>query len=146
MEKEAESSIKIGKKTFLTAVMILGFLIVTVGILTLVVPTGSYDRVVTDGREMVVDGSFHYTDAEKFPVWRWFTAPIEVLASSDAAVVIVIILFLLAVSIAFSLLENSDVLALIISKLVARFKARKYRITSYNVCYTKLLRFSIANV
>jgi uncharacterized ion transporter superfamily protein YfcC len=85
-----EASIRIGKRTFLTALVILGILIVFVGILTLVIPTGSFERVYADGRETIVQGSFHFTQAAKFPVWRWLTAPVEVLFSSDGAVVLVI--------------------------------------------------------
>lgn len=137
--RQTEASIKIGKKTFLTAVIILGLLMISVGILTLVIPTGSYDRVVTEGRETVVEGSFHYTDAGQFPVWRWFTAPIEVLGSADGAVVIVIIFFLLAVSGAFSLLESSDVMSLGIMKVVHKFKNYKYILLSVIVFFFMLL-------
>ncbi len=137
MQKEA--SIKIGKKTFLTAILILGLLMITVGILTRVIPTGSYDRMVVDGRETVVEGTFHFTKAEQYPVWRWFTAPVEVLGSADGAVVIVIILFLLAVSGAFSLLENSDVMSLAISKVVHKFKNYKYGLLAIMVFIFMLL-------
>ncbi len=130
-----EASIKIGKKTFLTAVIILGLLMITVGILTLVIPTGSYDRITTDGRETVVEGTYHNTDIGQFPVWRWFTAPVEVLWSSDGAVVIVIIFFLLAVSGAFSLLENSDVISLILMKVVHKFKNYRYLLMSVIVLF-----------
>jgi uncharacterized ion transporter superfamily protein YfcC len=123
---QEESYIKIGKKTFITALVILLLLIVAVGILTLVVPTGSYDRVTADGREAIVQDSFHFTEASRFPVWRWLTAPVEVLFSADSAVVIVIIFFLLAVSIAFSMLEKSNVMSLAISRAVRRFSHVKY--------------------
>ncbi|MEL7654310.1 MAG: hypothetical protein AAGU75_00200, partial [Bacillota bacterium] len=56
-----QGSINIGKKTFLTALIILLLLMVTVGVLTQVVPTGSYDRQMTDGRETIIDGSFKLT-------------------------------------------------------------------------------------
>lgn len=137
-KKQVEASIKIGKRTFLTAVIILGLLMITVGILTLVIPTGSYDRVVTEGRETVVEGSFHFTNTVQFPIWRWFTAPIEVLWSADGAVVIVIIFFLLAVSGAFSLLESSDVMSLGILKIVQKFKNYKYLLLSVIVLFFML--------
>ncbi len=136
---QTEASIKIGKKTFLTAVIILGLLMLTVGILTRVIPTGSYDRITADGRETVVEGSFHFTDTEQFPIWRWFTAPVEVLWSADGAVVIVIILFLLAVSGAFSLLESSDVMSLGIMKVVHKFRKYKYILMAVIVFFFMLL-------
>ncbi len=121
-----QSSINIGKKTFLTALFILLLLMVAVGILTQVVPTGSYDRQMIGGRETIIDGSFHLTQAERFPIWRWFTAPVEVLWSADGPVVLVIIFFLIAVSAAFSLLEKSDVMSYALFQVVKRFSHVKY--------------------
>ncbi len=132
-------SIKIGKKTFLTALAILLLLVIAAGILSLVIPTGSYDRQITDGREAIVQGSFHFTDAARFPVWRWATAPVEVLWSSDGAVVIVIIFFLLAVSAAFSLLEKSEVMSLAISTAVKRFSNVKYLLMAIIIFFFMLL-------
>ena len=134
-----DATIKIGKKTFLTALAILALLVIVAGVLSLVVPTGSYDRVITDGRETLVQGSFQFTEAERFPVWRWLTAPVEVLWSADGTVVIVIILFLLAVSIAFSLLEKSDVMSLAISSAVRRFANVKYLLMAVIVFFFMLL-------
>ncbi len=122
--KHEEASLKIGKRTFIVAFIILFLLMMTVGVLTRVVPTGSYTREMVDGQEMLVD--YQQTDIAKFPVYRWFTAPVEVLFSSDGAVVIVIIFFLLAVSMAFSLLEKSSIMTLFISGVVRRFGGKKY--------------------
>lgn len=121
-----QGSINIGKKTFLTALIILLLLMMAVGVLTHVVPTGSYDRQMTGGRETIIAGSFHLTQEERFPIWRWFTAPVEVLWSADGPVVIVIIFFLMAVSAAFSLLEKSDVMSYAIFRVVRRFGHVKY--------------------
>ena len=122
--KQEEASLKIGKRTFIVAFVILFLLMMTVGILTQVIPTGSYTREMVEGRETLVN--YQQTDVAKLPVYRWFTAPVEVLFSADGAVVIVIIFFLLAVSMAFSLLEKSSIMMLFISGVVKRFGGRKY--------------------
>ena len=124
--KHEEASLKIGKRTFLVAFVILLLLMITVGILTRVIPTGSYERITVDGQENLLEDSYHLTDIAKLPVYRWFTAPFEVLGSADGAVVIVIIFFLLAVSMAFSLLEKSDIMSLFITKAVHKFGGMKY--------------------
>lgn len=134
-----EASIKIGKRTFIIAFSILLLLIITVGILTRVVPTGSYARQIVDGKEMLVQNSFQLTNVAKLPIYRWFTAPVEVLGSSDGAVIIVIIFFLLAVSIAFSLLEKSDIMSLFISKIVKKFSKHKYLLMAIIVFFFMLL-------
>ena len=119
-------SLKIGKRTFLIAFCILLLLMVTVGVLTQVVPTGSYARTVVEGKETIVQDSYQPTQVARLPVYRWFTAPLEVLASNDGAVIIVIILFLLAVGMAFSLLERSGIMSLFIVGMVKRFSRMKY--------------------
>lgn len=127
---ENENALKISKKTFLTAVAILGVLMLLAGILTQVIPAGSFDRVTVDGREVVQQGTFHYTAGTGYPVWRWLTAPVEVLWGPDGAMVIVIIIFIMFIAGAFSLLEKSNVLSAVLSKIVNRFEKRKYVLLS----------------
>ncbi len=121
-----EASIKIGKNTFITALVILASLIVTAGILTRVIPTGSYQYIMDEGVKRIIDGTFEFTSQARLPIWHWITAPIEVLFSDDGALVMVIIFFLLAVSTAFSLLEKSDIMSLVVSKVVRKFGGVKY--------------------
>jgi uncharacterized ion transporter superfamily protein YfcC len=123
---QEQSSVRIAKKTFITALIILVALIIAVGILTQVIPTGSYDRLSQDGRETIVPDSFRFTQAARFPAWHWLTAPVEVLWSADGPTIIVIVFFILAVSAAFSLLEKSDVMTFAISKVVKKFGHIKY--------------------
>ena len=137
-QNKEQSSIIIGRKTFLTALIILAALIVVVGILTLVIPTGSYDRQAVDGRETIVQGSFHLTQTDRFPVWRWLTAPVEVLWHEDGPTILVIIFFILAVSAAFSLLEKSGVMSFAISKVVKRFGHVKYLLMAVIVFFFML--------
>ncbi len=140
MENKQDSlSMRISKRSFLIAFVILFVLMMTVGVLTQVVPTGSYQRVTVDGRETIVENSFAFTDAQRLPVYRWFTAPIELLGSSDGAVVIVIIFFLLAVIMAFSLLEKSDIMSLLIFKAVRRFGGKKYVLMAVLVFFFMLM-------
>lgn len=136
---ENDASIKIGKRTFITAVVILGLLMITVGILTKVIPAGSYDRVMAGGREVIQQGSFHYVARPDYPIWRWLTAPFEVLGSADGATVIVIIFFLLAVAGAFSLLESSGVMTSAISRIVRRFMKQKYILMAVIVFFFMLM-------
>ena len=121
-----DQSLKIGKKTFLTSVFILWALMLFVGILTRVISPGSFDRVVVDGREMIEADSFRYIDTVDYPVWRWLTAPFEVLFSKDSTIIIVIILFLVIVGGAISVLNHSGVLNVMIDKAVTGFGNRKY--------------------
>ena len=54
------SSIQVGKKTFITSVLILLALMTISGILTKVVPAGMYSREVIDGTVTIVPNSFTF--------------------------------------------------------------------------------------
>jgi hypothetical protein len=47
---------------------------------------------MVDGRETIVNGTYQLVDNPSvLPVWKWFTAPVEVLASSDGPLVIFVV-------------------------------------------------------
>lgn len=120
------SSIRIGARAFVLAFMILLVLMIVVGLLTRVVPAGSFERRVVDGREMVVPESFVYAPVPPVPVVRWFTAPVEVLFAPGNLVAITIILFIVFVGGAFTILEHAGVLKAFLDLVVRRFAHRRY--------------------
>ncbi len=94
MPESAE--IRIGKKAFITTAIIILCLMILSGVLTQVIPPGSYERVEAEGKVFIDPHSFHYTEKSALPVYRWFTAPVEVLyASQNSPVVIVLSLLIL---------------------------------------------------
>lgn len=119
-------SIKIGKRTFFSAVIIIGCLMIAAGILTQVVPAGEFQREFVDGREVVVPGTFSYVEAANYPIWRWFTAPFEVLWGPDSLMIITIIIFILIIGGSFAVLDHAGVLAAAIKRIVAAVGQRKY--------------------
>ena len=121
-------SIKVGKKAFLLAFFIILTLMIVSGILTRVVQPGAYDRVAVDDREVVVPGSYHEVQAPDYPIWRWVTAPIEVLAAPGNITVITIILFLIFVGGAFTILEQGNILEDGLQLLVRTLKNKRYLI------------------
>ena len=123
---EVNYSIKVGKKAFLLAFFIILSLMIVSGVLTRTVPAGSYERDEMDGREIVVPGSYEQTQAPVYPVWRWATAPFEVLAAPGNVTVITIILFLIFVGGAFTILEQGGILQAGLLYLVGRLGSRKY--------------------
>jgi uncharacterized ion transporter superfamily protein YfcC len=120
------SGFQIGLRSFIGAFCILLALMILVGVLTRVIPSGSYDRTVEQGRTLVVPGSYHQVEKPRYPVWRWFTAPVEVLGGSDNLTVITIILFLVFIGGAFAVVEKGEILKHILAVFVARFQRRKY--------------------
>ncbi len=125
-QQTEQSSLQIGKKAFFSAIVILLCLMIFAGILTRVVPSGEYQRAQVDGREMVVPGSYTAVEVSPPPVWRWFTAPFEVLWGADSLTINTIILLLVLISGAFHILETGGIMQSILGMLVERFKHKKY--------------------
>ena len=124
--KQSDSSIKIGKKAFLLSAVIILTLMIVSGILTKVLPAGAYDRIVSDGRTLVVNGSYQEIERPVYPFWRWFTAPIEILFGPDNLTLIVLIVFITAVGGSITILDSAGVMKALINFLVARFAKKKY--------------------
>jgi len=123
---EEHAGARINRRTFLQSAVILLSLMMVAGILTRILPPGEYDRVVVAGVEVVDPDSYHPVDAPDYPIWRWFTAPIEVLFAADNLTLITIILFILFVGGAFAVLDRTGVLRGSVAGIVRRFGDRKY--------------------
>ncbi|MBN1935429.1 MAG: hypothetical protein JW934_12245, partial [Anaerolineae bacterium] len=123
---EQKSGAQIGRKAFIQSLIILAALMIAAGALTLVVPAGRYARVERDGREIVDPGSFAYVERPHYPLWRWATAPVEVLWGGDGLVIAIILAFLLMVGSAVAVLEQSGILHAVVGRVVQRFGPRRY--------------------
>lgn len=126
MENNNGSSLQISKKSFFSSVAILLMLMIGAGILTHIIPSGAFEKVLTDGKETIVPGTFAFTGEGGYAIWRWFTAPIEVLWSPDAVTVIMIIVFICIIGGTFTVLDKSGMLQYIMNSLVKRFEKSKY--------------------
>jgi uncharacterized ion transporter superfamily protein YfcC len=123
---EEKAGAQISTKSFLQSVTILFALMILAGILTRVIPSGSYARNVVDGRQVIDPASFQYTLRPDYPIWRWFTAPLEVLWGPDALTIITILVFLLMVGSSFAILDKSGLLKAVVTRIVKVFAGRKY--------------------
>lgn len=123
---ESKAGAQISKKAFIQSALILLAFMVLAGILTRLVPAGSFERFSTGGRTLIDPNSYHPTPRPDYPVWRWLTAPVEVLWGADSTLVIVISLFILMVGGAFAVLDSSGILKSALGRIVLRFKDSKY--------------------
>lgn len=123
---EQKRGVSLSKKSFFSSVSILGILMVLSGILTRILPAGSYERILEEGREKILPGSFKLLERPDYPVYRWITAPFEVLFSEDQVTIIVIILFLLLIGASFRVLDESGLLRYIMESMVEKYEKRKY--------------------
>ncbi|MGB9856224.1 MAG: YfcC family protein [Caldisericum exile] len=121
-----EKTLKISKKAFINTLIILFVLMVVALIITYLIPSGSYKRVITNGIETINPNSFTFVPKIYLPIYKLFTAPIEVLFSKDAPLVVTIIIFILFVSGSFSVLSKANIVKAIILSITKRFERRKY--------------------
>lgn len=132
---EEKSSIRISTKAFVSSVAILLALMILAGIATYIIPAGSYERVETDGNVSIVPDTFYFEESSGYPVWRWFTAPFEVLVSEDAVTVISIILFIFIIGGVFTVLDKCGMLHYLMTTLARRFSAHKYKLMAVLVLF-----------
>ncbi len=124
-----DQSLTISKKTFISSVLILLLLMIIAGVLALTLPQGSYERIIENGREIVVANSYTtITDGTRLPFYRIFTAPFEVLFSDDAITIIGIIAFIVLISGSIGLLNQSGVMSYAMQKVVTKNKKNRYRL------------------
>lgn len=122
---EESHILKISKKAFLNVLYILLGLIVLAGIMTLIIPAGSYQR---DAAGTIIDQTYQPLSNVDYPIWRWFLAPFEVFGTSDAISVIMIGLFLIILGGTFSVMDQTGGIRIMIKRLIIRFKDHKYQL------------------
>jgi uncharacterized ion transporter superfamily protein YfcC len=121
-----KSGVRISRKAFIQAVVIIFVLMIVAGALTRLVPAGEYARVELEGREVIDASTFRTVEPPDYPAWRWFTAPVEVLFAEGGFTVIAIILFILLVGVAFAVMDQSGILKTAIARIVQVYAGRKY--------------------
>ena len=123
---QPSSGIQISTRAFVQALLILLLLMLLAGGLTRSIPSGAYERVEQEGRLVIDPASYQPIPRPDYPVWRWFTAPVEVLWGPDGLTISIILVFLLLVGMAFAVLERSGLLHASLARLVGVFGGRKY--------------------
>jgi uncharacterized ion transporter superfamily protein YfcC len=123
---DEKAGAQISRKAFIQTFIILLLIITFAGILTRVVPAGSYDRIEQNGQMVIDPTTYHQLASNPLPIWRWFTAPIEVLWGPDSLMIITIIIFILLVSGGFAVLDKSGILKAVLGRIVKKFGSQKY--------------------
>jgi len=122
----AQVGLRISRKAFLTSFFVLFALMLGAGILSAVLPSGSYERVEGEFGLQVLPDTYRVAEKPSYPFWRWFTAPFEVLASEDGVQAIIIIVFIMIVGGAFAILDRASVLKETVSIIARRYASRRY--------------------
>ncbi len=124
---DQKSGARIGVKAFLQSFFILLALMIITGVLTRVIPAGVYDRIQVDDREMIDTASFRFVERPDYPIWRWFTSPLEVFTiGPDKVTVIMIVVLIMMIGSSFAVMDKGGILRAILEALVRTFAIRKY--------------------
>ena len=125
--KQLNSEVKFGLKSFLSTCAILLAVMIFVGILTYVIPAGSY-QTSADGK--IIPDSFALLEQQtRLPVYRWFTAPVEALLFGEGNFnIIQIIAVLLVLAGSFKVLDLSGSLYAIVQVIIQRFYHKRYQL------------------
>ncbi len=124
MEQE-KRGLNISVRSFITAIIMLLALMVITYLLTFWIPGGSYQRIIQDGQELVVAGT--YAPAEGgIAFWKWICSPLLVLTAEGNGTILAIIAFLLIIGGTFHCLDKSGLMAYMLQKIAARFREKKY--------------------
>ena len=127
MEKQSKRVFNVGTRSFIAALIILFLLMGLTYALTLILPAGEYARVITDGKESIVSGTYQSVTGG-IPFWEWLLSPFLALGSSGSGTVIAIIAFLLVIGGAFHALDECGVLSYMFNRVYRMFETRKYRL------------------
>lgn len=95
-------------------------LLVLIAALTWIIPGGKYERMLLNGREVVVPNSFKYVDSHPQGIFDLFISPLK--GFVEAALIIG---FVLIVGGAFNVLARTDAINSFINKLAKAYKTSK---------------------
>ena len=126
-KEQQNKGLQISVASFLAAIGVLAGLMIMTYILTLIVPAGSYERLMQDGRETIIAGTYQITEGG-IPFWKWLLSPILVLGSSQGFTMIAVIAFLLIIGGTFTALDRSGTLDYILRRIVHGAGDKKYKL------------------
>lgn len=122
---QEKAGLNISAASFVTALGIMAVLMVLTYVLTLIIPAGSFDRVMEAGKEVILEGSYHETEGG-IPFWKWLLSPILVLGSGQGVTLISVIAFLLLIGGTFNSLDRSGTMDYMLRRIVKGAAGRKY--------------------
>ena len=118
--KQLNKEVKFGLKSFITICSILIAVVIAVGILTYVIPAGTYQY---DKNGTIIPNSFTLLEeGSRLPAYRWISAPVEALIIGEGNFnIIQIIAVLLILGGSFKVLDRSGGLYAVVQVIINRF-------------------------
>lgn len=135
-----KKGLDINAKSFVTAMIIIFVLMCATYVLTFIVPSGEYARMVDAHGDTVIDtaSGFHYVEGG-MPFWKWILSPFLVLVAEGSGTILGVIAFLLVIGGVFNGLEKCGLMQYMLDKIVDRFGASKYRLMAIIIFFFMML-------
>ncbi len=136
MENKAKKGLNISAKSFITAIAVIFVLMVASYILTLIIPSGQYQRIEDANGNLVIDTSGGFSDCEGgIPFWKWLLSPILVLGASGGGALIAVIAFLLVIGGVFNSLDKRGLIRYMLDNMAHRFGTARYKLMALTVFF-----------
>jgi len=136
-QKQQQKGLGISVRSFLTGTVMLFVLMILTYLLTFLIPGGSFERAIVDGKEQVVPGTFRYQEGN-LSFLKWLFSPVLVLGAEGSGTVIAIIAFLLVIGGIFHCMEKSGLMYYMLQVIGHKYAGQKYRmlavITLFFMC------------
>ena len=126
MENE-KKGLNISARSFVVAIVILLAMMAGTYVLTFLVPGGSFERVLDNGRELVVPGTYQETEGG-IAFWKFLLSPFLVLGAEGGGTIVAVIVFLLVIGGIFNALEKCRLMQYMLDKIVHRYRSTRYRL------------------
>ena len=113
---------KINLKSYVSSLIVLFLLMVLTYVLTFIIPSGEYPRIINEAGNEVIDISsdFSFVDGN-IPFWKWLLSPFLVLTVSGSFTIIAVIILLIVIAGIFSPLNESNVIRYLIEKIAYKY-------------------------
>ena len=124
-----KKGLDVNVKSFITAIIIIFALMCGTYLLTFIIPSGEYARMMDANGDMVIDtaAGFQYVEGG-MPFWKWALSPILVLAAEGSGTILAVIAFLLVIGGVFNGLDQCGLMKYMLDKIVDRFGASRYKL------------------
>jgi len=131
-----KKGLNISTKSFISALVVIFALMVLTYIITLVVPGGSYARIMDANGNLVIDQAAGFTAVEGgIPFWKWILSPVLVLGAEGSTTVIAVIIFLIVMGGAFNCLEKCGLMRYMLDKLTDRYGSSRYKLQAIIILF-----------
>lgn len=122
-----KNNAEISVKSFITAVIILGLLMIATYFLTFLIPSGEYQRILSNGEYVIVPNTYS-TISGGISFIKWLLSPILALTAEGGITIISISIFLLIIGGVFYVLDSIGILSYMLYKITSKYSDKKYKL------------------